>query len=189
MNPGRRMLLLLATLFLAPLAISFFMYYGHAGLQPIQRVNNGELFDPARPLPPMSLSLAAEGRTAPDFLRHHWTLLFVGEGSCESRCRKALYDTRQVRLALDRDMVRVQRVFVATGNCCPLEFLKSEHPDLLAVRADAAAAPLLSPLQGTSGSVYVIDPLSNLVLHYAPAAAAKGLLEDLKRLLKLSQIG
>lgn len=183
------MLLFLAALFLAPLAISFVMYYGHAGLQPVKRVNRGELLDPVRPLPPMSLTLAGAGRTPPDFLRHRWTVLFVGEGDCDARCRSALYDTRQVRLALDRDMERLQRVFVATGNCCALELLKRDHPDLLVIRADAAAAPLLAQLQAAPGSVYVIDPLSNLIMSYAPVAPAKDLLEDLKRLLKLSQIG
>jgi cytochrome oxidase Cu insertion factor (SCO1/SenC/PrrC family) len=189
MNPGRRMLLLLAALFLAPLAISFFMYYGHADLQPTKRVNRGELFQPARPLPPLSLTLADGNRTPADFLRHHWTVLYAGDGDCDARCRTALHDSRQVRLALDRDMVRVQRVFVASGACCDLEFLKREHPDLLVVRADAAAAGLLPLLDAAPGSLYVIDPLSNLILHYAPDAPPKGLLEDLKRLLKLSQIG
>ena len=194
MNPGRRMLLLLAALFLAPLAISFFMYYGHAGLQPTKRVNRGDLFQPARPLPPLSLILADGSGTPADFLRHHWTILYTSGGDCDERCRTALHDSRQVRLALDRDMVRVQRVFVARGACCDLEFLQREHPDLLVVRADdgaarTAAAALLPMLDAAPGSLYVIDPLSNLILHYAPDAPPKGLLEDLKRLLKLSQIG
>lgn len=189
MNPGRRMLLLLAALFLAPLAISFFMYYGHTGLQPTKRVNRGELFQPARPLPPLQLTLA-DGTPAPkDLLRHHWTVLYVGAGECDERCRTALHDSRQVRLALDREMTRVQRVFVASGACCDLEFLTREHPDLRVVRADPAAASLLPLLDATPGSLYVIDPLSNLILHYAPDVPPKGLLEDLKRLLKLSQIG
>ena len=188
MNPGRRMLLLLAALFLAPLAISFFLYYGHAGLQPTKRVNRGELFKPARPLPPLSLVLADGSRTPADFLHHHWTILYAGAGDCDARCRTALHDSRQVRLALDRDMVRVQRVFVATGACCDLEFLKREHPDLWVVRANADAG-LLPQLDAAPGSLYVIDPLSNLILHYAPDVPPKGLLEDLKRLLKLSQIG
>jgi hypothetical protein len=199
------MLLILAALFAAPLAISFLMYYGHSGLQPSKRVNHGDLLDPTVPLPAISLPFAASGSARPDFLRHKWTLLFVGEGSCNERCRKALYDTRQVRIALDRDMVRVQRVFIATSGCCDLQFLQREHPDLIVVRADGAAEPLLEKLRSASresvpwspkpmalelsGRVYLVDPFGNLVMSYAPDAPAKGLLEDLKRLLKLSQIG
>ena len=41
-----------------------------------------------------------------------------------ARCRTDLYNTRQVRIALNRDMDRVQRVFLAEGACCDLEFLR-----------------------------------------------------------------
>ncbi len=37
--------------------------------------------------------------------------------------------------------------------------------------------------------VYLIDPLGNLMMFYAADAKPKGMLEDLKRLLRLSSIG
>ena len=41
-----------------------------------------------------------------------------------------------------------------------------------------------------SGSIYIVDPLGNLMMRHAPTAApSKDLLEDLRRLLKLSHIG
>jgi hypothetical protein len=115
-------------------------------------------------------------------------LVFIGDGRCDQRCQQALYDTRQVRLALDRDMKRVQRVFIATGECCQLQELSRAHPDLIVVRAAPENGALLAQLP-SSGSVYLVDPLTNLVMRYGSQVPAKGLLEDLKRLLKLSQIG
>jgi hypothetical protein len=41
----------------------------------------------------------------------------------------------------------------------------------------------------TADRLYLIDPLGNLMMSYAPDAKPKGLLEDLKRLLGLSQVG
>jgi hypothetical protein len=35
----------------------------------------------------------------------------------------------------------------------------------------------------------LIDPLGNLMMSYAAGAKAKGMLEDMKRLLRLSSIG
>jgi hypothetical protein len=73
--------------------------------------------------------------------------------------------------------------------------LRVEHPDLIAVQAGAAAAlvGVLPSFGGvpadTAGRVYVIDPLGNLMMSYAAEANPKGLLEDMKRLLKLSHIG
>ncbi len=93
-------------------------------------------------------------------------------------------------------MHRVQRVFVATGDCCDAGFLRNQHPDLVTVRATAAAAPLLARLPRAGGvdplhaaRVYLVDPNGNLMMYYAPGAKPKDMLEDLQRLLQLSYIG
>ncbi len=142
----RRLLIGLALLFFAPLGLAFYLYYGPGTWHPGGHVNAGELITPARPLPALALPLLGEGTTGPNFLKGKWTLLYVGKGECTESCRRELYDTRQIRVALDRDMDRVQRVLVAEGGCCDTRFLHDEHPDLIAIRATPAAAPLLALL-------------------------------------------
>ncbi len=196
----RRRLLGVAALFFAPLAVAFYLYY-MGGWRPGHRVNRGDLINPARPLPELSLSLASPPdtdvrHTEPTFLERKWTLLYWGPGNCPARCRTNLYNTRQVRTALDRDMDRVQRVFIAVGECCDWDYLAHEQADLLTVRATPAASPLLVLLPAVNGinpaeadRIYLIDPLGNLMMSYAPDASPKGMLEDLKRLLGLSSVG
>jgi hypothetical protein len=196
---NRRFLVALALIFFLPLAVSFYMYYGPVGWRPASHVNRGDLIDPARPLPEVSLPVAAHDAdhpSKPDFLKGKWTLLYVGAGNCSAACRTDLYNTRQIRIALNRDMDRVQRVFIAEGDCCDWPYLDAEQPDLLTVRATSAAAPLLALLPTIDGAaalqaerVYLIDPLGNLMMSYAPTARPKGMLEDLKRLLGLSHVG
>jgi hypothetical protein len=192
----RRLLVGLALLFFAPLGLAFYLYYGHGSWHPGGRVNAGDLIQPPRPLPRLALPLMRSGNTDPDFLKGKWTFLYVRVGPCGERCRTRLYDTRQVRLALDRDMNRVQRVLITDVDCCEPQFLSEQHPDLIAVRASAAAEPLLALLPGqgsaseaTAPRVYLIDPLGNLMMSYAAEAKPKGMLEDMKRLLRLSSIG
>jgi hypothetical protein len=100
-------------------------------------------------------------------------------------------------------MKRVQRVFIADAGCCDPQYLREQHPDLVAVRATAEAAPLLALLAAHDGPgrdsgerqpfaesrVYLVDPLGNLMMSYTPDVKAKGILEDMKRLLRLSSIG
>src|SRR6202020_1868823 len=109
----RRIFIGVALMFFAPLALSFYLYYGKFW-RPGGRVNAGELVDPARRLPALALLLAAPpaggAQTNPQFLKGKWTFLYVQHGRCDDECGKHLYDTRQVRLALDREMNRVQRV-------------------------------------------------------------------------------
>ena len=198
----RRVLVGIALMFFAPLGLAFYLYYGNGTWHPGGRVNAGELVEPARPLPSLALPLLEGGNTQPNFLKGKWTLFYVEQGTCGQTCRTSLYDTRQVRLALDRDMNRVQRVFIADGSCCDAQFLREQHPDLITIRASAADAPLLALLPGrdavtapdnSSGThaprVYLIDPLGNLMMSYAADAKPKGMLEDMKRLLRLSSIG
>jgi hypothetical protein len=185
----RRVVVGVALMFFAPLGFSFFLYYGH-GWHPGGHVNKGELVQPARPLPVAALPLASGGETDAQVLRRKWTMLYVQRGACEQNCLRHLYDTRQVRTALDREMNRVQRMFIADAECCDTQKLRDIHPDLIVVRAGPAVQPLLALLPAAnSDSIYLIDPLGNLMMFYEPDSKPKGLLEDMKRLLQLSQIG
>jgi len=211
----RRVLIALALLFFAPVAVAFILYYG-IGWTPGGRVNYGELVQPPVPLPDIALPRAdapwADGPraeaasdatpavTSPagatrSFLKGKWTLVYVGAGSCTAGCRTDLYNTRQVRAALGADRERVQRVFLAEGACCDLEWLHAQQPDLITVQASAAAASLTAILEHAGHSpasadrVYLIDPLGNLMMCYSVDARPKGMLEDLKKLLRLSHVG
>jgi len=178
----RRILIGVALMFFAPLAISFVLYYGHAW-HPGGKVNHGELIQPPQPLPDVGLP-------PPHSLQRKWTMLYVQRGTCDEPCSKRLYDMRQVRTALDREMERVQRVLIADADCCDLKQLQGMHPDLISVARGEAVEPLLKLLPAPdSKRIYLIDPLGNLMMFYAADAPAKGMLEDLKRLLRLSQIG
>lgn len=192
-NP-RRTLLLLGVLFLLPVGLSFYLYYS-AGWRPGGQVNRGELVSPPRPLPAVALATADGSSTSAEFLRGKWTLLYVDTGACDRRCRDTLYLSRQVRLALGEKMDRVQRVFLYQGECCEQPFFGTEHAGLVAASIDSSAGRELLeafPDQASvtgSGRLWVVDPLGNLMMSYAPDAPPKGMIADLKRLLKLSHIG
>jgi hypothetical protein len=189
---SRTQVWILVSVFFAPLALAFLLYYGSGGWRPPGSTNRGELISPARPLPDVELPTPIGGPLAASAWRGKWTLAYVGDGRCDERCRAALTLIRQTRLALNKDMTRVQRIFLTTGNCCERAYLDAEHPGLLIALADnEPGADLLAAFPDTAaGSIYIVDPLGNLMMRHPPAAApTKDLLEDLRRLLKLSHIG
>jgi cytochrome oxidase Cu insertion factor (SCO1/SenC/PrrC family) len=187
---GRRILLVLAAVFLLPVAIAFAMYYGGMG-RPAGSSSQGELITPARPLEVTGLQQGDGTPAAADTLKGKWSLLYIGDGACDAACRQALVFGRQSRLALNEKMTRVQRVFLATGNCCANEYLAAEHPGLVTLDASAPGAqPLLAQFPGDrAASLYIVDPLGNLMMRHDATQTSKGLLSDLKKLLRLSHIG
>lgn len=177
-----RTLAALAGLFFLPLLASAWLYYGMSWT-PGGHINHGELIRPARPLPAVP---------DPTLFRGKWTLVYVGDGSCDADCRATLYVMRQTRLALGAEMPRVARVFLATANCCAKDYLAREHAGISILdAAGGVGAQVLGqfPAGDRAHTLFVVDPLGNLMMRYDVRHEPRGLLVDLRRLLELSQIG
>ncbi|MCB1624438.1 MAG: hypothetical protein KDI32_07615, partial [Pseudomonadales bacterium] len=164
---GRRTLLIIAAIFFVPLAISFALYYG-TPWRPDDRTNKGELIHPAKPLPTATLR-ESSGRTiaSNDLLAGKWSIIYIANGACDSDCRAALVTVRQVRLALANEMSRVQRVFLATADCCDNEYLAREHLGLTVIDASDAAGTAFSaafPVDDRAHGLYIVDPRGNRMM-------------------------
>lgn len=189
-----RTLALLAGLFLVPLALAFLTYYG-SSWRPTHTVNHGRLISPVRALAAVSLPRvlpAPEEAAAPALFRAQWSLVYVGSGTCDDSCRQALFVMRAARLALNTDMSRVAQVFLVTQECCAREYLAREYAGLQVFDAEGAAAqPLLAAFRAEerAHTLFVVDPLGNLMMRYDARQNSRGLLEDLQKLLRLSHIG
>jgi cytochrome oxidase Cu insertion factor (SCO1/SenC/PrrC family) len=191
---SRRSLFILLALFFAPLLLAFLLYYGADRWRPPGATNRGDLIDPPRPLPQAALQTPQGTVLETASLHGKWTLIYIGAGQCDARCHEALTLMRQTRLALNDETPRVQRLFLATGECCDQAYLDTEHAGLTIAKVAANTALLATFSRdgqpaAQAGRIYIVDPLGNLMMSYEPGARRKGLLEDLKKLLKLSHIG
>lgn len=190
-----RTLALLAGLFLVPLALAFCTYYG-SDWRPGRTVNHGVLITPARPLPEVTLAQALPPR-APEVpgaaLPHgKWSLVYIGSGACAADCREALFVMRAARLALNNDLTRVTQVFLVTEDCCARELLARDYAGVRVLDASGVAAEALLrafPNEERAHTLFIVDPLGNLMMRYDARQNSRGLLEDLQKLLRLSHIG
>ncbi len=186
---GRRTLLLVAALFLLPVALAFALYYGNVW-RPTGSSSKGELIAPARPLVATGLRQPDGTPVASDALQGKWSIVYVGDGACDNDCRASLVYARQSRLALNNEMTRVQIVMLASAHCCD-GTLEQHVPGIRLFDASAGdAAPLLAQFpEKRARSLFIVDPLGNLMMRHDAAETSKDLLTDLKKLLKLSHIG
>jgi SCO1/SenC len=192
----RVMLILLAAVFLAPVVTSWWL---HAGLKwrPADTINHGVLIVPPRRLDTTYRLLTPGGTPLrPDYLRGKWSLVTVGGSSCDTVCAGNFYKMRQVYLAQGENMRRVQRLFVFVSTQAAPPDAVQEYPEMdVALLSPSAQATFLAPflIDGVeplkAGRVYLIDPLGNLMMYYAPDAAPTGMRKDLARLLKVSSVG
>jgi len=167
---------LIALITVAPVVASYVIYYWFPR---DKQVNYGELVatGPApavQTTPPLKW---ADGK---------WTMALAASGDCDATCRAALYATRQARTMQGREMERVRRVWLVTGDRAPAPALLSEHPDLEVVRA---APDALRGWPGGPDLIYLVDPRGNLVLAWPREPDIKRVGRDMERLLRASRIG
>lgn len=188
-HKGRRTLLLLAVVFLGPMAVAMVLYYTGFQWRPEGTTEHGVLYRPPRPMPDLAMEVMAEGGGTAQ-LHGKWTLIYAGPGACDADCRQALVTMRQVRRALGRDLDRVQRLYLVTGGTPDTGLLRAEHPGT-GVIAEGPAVTNLTRIIGETqpGDIFLSDPLGNLVMRYPAGSTMKDIHTDLKHLLKISTIG
>lgn len=186
---GRRQLLLIASLFVVPVLTAIVLYRS-VDWRPVVNTQ-GTLIDPPRPLETAGLTLA-DGESVPAAaFQGRWSVIRPVRGDCGQRERKLIDELARVRLALDKDAGRVQRVLVHDGGCAAADF-ESGDTDLKLYTAAAGGPGFLAqfpPAVDGAPGIYIADPHGNLMMSYPAGGSARGLLKDLERLLRLSSIG
>jgi len=186
LSNGRRTLLLLAVISVLPVLAAYVVYLNW---RPAHRVNHGELLATHK-LPGGLLTDLTGKAFSSDVLHGKWQLVTIQPPSCGQRCQRSLYYIRQVRLSQGENMSRIGRLWLLSSAGAPDPKLLAEHPGLLVARAQDPAWLSAFPAKGDpSAHIYLIDPLGNFVLRYDDGADPKGMIEDLTRLLQVSQIG
>ena len=183
---GRVQLLLIAAVFLGPLAVAAWLYFAEPELVPEGRTNHGALLQPIVNL----------GEAAPESALHasndsQWVLIYANTGDCSDDCEFSLYTLRQSRRMLGREMDRLVRVFLHGTSPLDTVLLAEEHEGLVTLQDSDLAALLRreTPEDLEPGGYYLVDPLGNLVLYFPPDIDPGAMVEDIKHLLELSRIG
>lgn len=191
---GRLQLVLLALLFFGPLVLSYTLFFAFPDLRPDGQTNYGQLVSPARPLPALQLRDEQGQPLEQPWPPGRWTYVHLAGAGCEGTCLQRLILTRQTRLAMNEKRSRVQRVLLVDSAAAAASLksqLQGEQPDLLVRVADEPVRGFFQP--APADALYLLDPLGNWLMVY-PAGREipedfKGLQKDLKKLLRLSQIG
>ncbi len=175
--PGYKTLLVVVLLPLLSLGLASALYFSGWGERLSSRAQ-GELL-------PQGLQVELLGLDTQQ-LEAHWTILILAP-DCSEACAGWLQQSAQVHRALGRELPRVQRWLLSDQPV--LTPAPTDLPELRRYPLQALPAAL-QPFASTGQPLVVLaDPFGNLVLAYGWENGGRALFKDLKRLLKLSQIG
>jgi cytochrome oxidase Cu insertion factor (SCO1/SenC/PrrC family) len=194
----RLALVAILVIFAAPMLVSWWLLNYTDYSRDNAAASHGTLIVPPRPLHDTKLTSLSDP-SSQQHLHGKWSLLYLHTGMCGKDCVDNLYKMRQLRLAAGEYAPRIQRVMIVSGpDTTPLSEDQIQHfAGQLMLNAEENKQ--FSSLKIFSMSdeedpllerrLYLVDPLGNLMMSYAPDTEPGGIIKDLKRLLRYSRIG
>lgn len=176
---GRWQLILILMMVIGPMALATFMYKLQFWV-PDSRSYHGELIGNGQTRADIGVQ-ADEDR---------WQLLVTAPTACAAECQQLVYLARQLQISLGRDASRASHA-LASAQPVSTEYeakLKAEYPQLQRYPLDLSTFTKDAAASGDA-QLWIVDPHGNLVLRYDARVKGKDLLNDLRLLLKLSNIG
>jgi cytochrome oxidase Cu insertion factor (SCO1/SenC/PrrC family) len=180
--------------FVAPVILAYIMYFF---VDVKSFTNHGEILNPIVHVSTFKLK-DENGLVIPEKeLQSKWRIIsFLGE-DCDQQCATRLYDTRQVYTSLGKDRDRVVRMFVHLEPASDplLKLIAEEHQNVIHVNADkstivnALGHNVRDGVSVDNNETYIMDPLGNVMMRFTQDQPNKDFLQDLRKLLKASQIG
>lgn len=182
-----------------PVILAFTMYFGGVAV-PSAKTNKGNLIWPPVQISALNSDAQAAKKMSIEesvLASKKWTLLITGAGECEKACRDLVHTVRQVNVSMAKEMDRVTRVMSASITSSEVAAFEAEYPNMLVHQIDRSAIAGFEAEAINNGAanandawkVWIVDPLGNVIIQYTEANDGYDMIHDLKKLLKLSNIG
>ena len=113
----------------------------------------------------------------------HWIILQVIDGKCDTSCQDNMHMLRQINTALGKDMGRVKR-YLLNNNTDENTVNLDNYPKVIVLDRSET---IYNKLTKMDERIFIADPFGKIILGYENDFIAKGLLKDIKKLLKFSK--
>ncbi len=193
---NRLIVALIAMVSIIPFGFAWYLAKHTDMVKTRPKVNYGHLITPARPIDYAELSQTpiSAAENLPE-IKGRWVMVQVASGPvCNEVCKDTAQKTGRLRLMLNKEISRVRRLLLFPGqaDAASAQELGKLDPTLLMAGLSDSLRQRLEEATGAplaEGTVLLLDPFSNVMMWYAPGFDPYGVLRDLQRLLRNSQIG
>jgi cytochrome oxidase Cu insertion factor (SCO1/SenC/PrrC family) len=186
----------LILIFVGPLIAAWSMYTSNKPL--LSAFHYGQLIASPLAFNQLNLRDANNHAFSMQVLSGKWLLVYFVPNTCDKLCVQNLYKMRQIRLALGKDMDRMQRMLLMLPQPTDTLFDKQLAQDYSGTYRAVISRDIMinflpkafaTAVTSKGGGLFLVDPLGNMILFYPPNADPEKILKDITRLLKVSQIG
>lgn len=184
---SRIKLVVIFSVFLLPILFAFI-------LQPLKEdlVEDGSLSHGVLVTPQVEMTALADISK----IKGTWTLLAFAGKHCDKECLDSVYKIQQIRLTQGESSKRVSRMLISNGKL-PVKDLENLNPYIGTrfVRLNEEQYKLITSVvekqidNGLTENIYLIDPLGYYMMTFSNDLIPKGIIADLRRLLKNSRVG
>ncbi|MDF1582133.1 MAG: hypothetical protein RQ733_04045 [Methyloprofundus sp.] len=191
---NQRTIIILALMTAIPFSIAWYLTK-NPDFQPMA-TNKGELIVPVITTERSDL-LGVDDFSVKNIkeLEGHWVILnIIPNKDCYQLCIDTIHATKQLRLMLNKDLTRVRRAVILVEGSQEEGFQPWWDADdrLLKVKPSSALLEKIKQkvtIKLTDGMIILMDPLGNLMMQYKSGFDPYAVKSDLKKLLRISQIG
>ncbi|MEE9338178.1 MAG: hypothetical protein V3U87_08865 [Methylococcaceae bacterium] len=191
---NRRTIILLFSMSIIPFCIAWYLAGNVSWIG--NGTNNGKLIIPAITTERNELVGFDEfSKLNMTELNGHWVLVnVIPNKGCNELCIEAIHKTKQLRLMMNKDLVRIRRVVIVFPEVKDDLAQTWWKDDLRLLRAKPTQTLVqkLKKIRNAAipeGMLFLMDPLGNLMMQYDPGFDPYKVKKDLGKLLRISQIG
>lgn len=181
---------MLMAVFVVPLLIAVAMYSLRNQLPTMNTVAHGELIHPAEPIKSLEIVSNNNAVITLDEIKGKWTYLVYAPSGCSLECEASLFKLRQSKQATGREVNRIQALLLVGEKAVDTAIMdRNQNITIGKLKTlELESKPGVNKILSTE-TIYLLDPNGNLMMKYDNSATSKGLLKDIKKLLKISNIG
>jgi len=180
---------LTASFFIPAILAVLFFYFGD---RPSIK-SNGELIIPIVDIHTLGITGKDGVELSEEELTPHWRMLYFVGSSCDSNCQTSLYNMRQINIGIGKYQDRVNHgiVHLAEPDEAFVALIEKEHQAAGRIYTTPAKIKAISKLESNPlqlQSIYLVDPLGNIMMHFPKDLEPKLINKDMTKLLKVSRL-
>ena len=167
--------------------------YFYLGARPSIK-SNGELIIPIVDIHTLNITAKDGAALTEEELTPHWRMAYFVGASCDSNCQNSLFVMRQTNIGIGKYQDRLNHAIVhlAEPDKAFTDLIEKEYSEntgrIYAKSENITALSKLDNNPAKMESIYLVDPLGNIMMHFPKDLPPKLIRKDLNKLMKVSRL-